>query len=89
MEGILMVYGEEVNNKSTIKGTVLDIAPTILHLFNLPIPNNIDGKILKKIFKDKSIFVKRKPMYVDAKYYLRKMCREEVRKRIREIKKKI
>jgi len=33
---------------------IYDSTPTILHMFDLPIPRDIDGRVLTKIFKEDS-----------------------------------
>ena len=34
--------------------SIYDIAPTVLHIFGLPIPRNMDGEVLINIFKENS-----------------------------------
>ncbi|TKJ17332.1 hypothetical protein CEE44_02240 [Candidatus Woesearchaeota archaeon B3_Woes] len=58
VEGIFMAYGENIK-KEFIKGAeLIDVTPTILHMLNIPIPSDIDGKVLK-IFDKDSDFEKR------------------------------
>jgi len=55
LEGIFAVHGEEVIQGARIgKISIFDIAPTILHFLNLPIPHDTDGRVLLEIFKDNS-----------------------------------
>lgn len=55
LEGIFLSYGPDINSGSNIKDAkIYDIAPTILHLMNVPIPEYMDGKVLKDIFKEES-----------------------------------
>lgn len=42
---------------------IIDIAPTILHIFNVPIPSDVDGKVIKEIFKPTSEILTRKVQY--------------------------
>lgn len=51
--GILMIKGPEVKNGMIKQASVFDISPTILNLFGLPIGKNMDGRVLKEIFKFK------------------------------------
>jgi len=47
MEGIFFAKGNNIRKGVNLKGCkILDIAPTILYLFDLPIPEMMDGKIL-------------------------------------------
>lgn len=79
MRGIFCVTGEDVKKYTNFNSpvTVYDIAPTILHIFGLPIPNDVDGRVLMDILKEDSEFAKRKPKYADINYYLR--SKEDVR----------
>jgi predicted AlkP superfamily phosphohydrolase/phosphomutase len=68
VNGIFLAYGPEIK-KGRIKGAnILDIAPTILHLLNVPIPENIDGRILKEIFKETTEPAKREPRYLKTSH---------------------
>jgi len=48
--GIMMIKGPKVIKGQVESATVYDIAPTILHLFDLPVGKNMDGKPLRKAF---------------------------------------
>jgi len=54
--GIFIAYGPDISKGSKLKKPLFtwDIAPTILHMFNLPIPAYMDGVVLKKTFKEGS-----------------------------------
>jgi len=50
--GLLMVRGQGIRTGATIMGaSMIDIAPTILHLMGEPIPGNIDGRVLTECFE--------------------------------------
>ncbi len=47
------------------KASILDVAPTLLHSFGIPMQDEMDGRVLDEIFKDDSRFSERsavKPM---------------------------
>ncbi len=45
--GILAAWGKNINRGGTVKGgSVMDIAPSILHLTGLPVPEDMDGRVL-------------------------------------------
>ncbi len=49
-EGILMVAGPHVRGGRAISSaSVYDIAPTILHLLDIPIPSGLDGRVLDEV----------------------------------------
>jgi predicted AlkP superfamily phosphohydrolase/phosphomutase/tetratricopeptide (TPR) repeat protein len=51
--GVFCINGNGIKKDERIYGaTLLDITPTILHLFGLPIGKDMDGKVLLNIFKE-------------------------------------
>jgi predicted AlkP superfamily phosphohydrolase/phosphomutase len=45
--GIFIARGPEVRPGDTVEGArILDLAPTILHLMGLPVPDDMDGRVL-------------------------------------------
>ena len=82
LHGIYMVSGKDVKKGYEIKGAkIYDIAPTILHIFGIPIPNDMDGRVLKEIFLEDS-----EPAQREAKYLAVDGEREKVKDRIRRLK---
>lgn len=52
MNGLLIAYGKNVLRNREVQGSTLyDIAPTILHSFGIPVPEDMDGKVLLDIFE--------------------------------------
>ena len=47
MEGIFFALGNKVKNKKIEKVHQLDLTPTILNLFNIMVPNYMNGKIIE------------------------------------------
>ena len=85
--GIFLAYGPGIKKGHKIENAkIYDIAPTILHIFGLPIPNDMDGRVLMEIFEEDSEFVKRKPKYVDPSYYKKKQEDENLKKAIKNLK---
>jgi predicted AlkP superfamily phosphohydrolase/phosphomutase len=51
MNGIFMAYGKAIEPGVTVEeASLVDLAPTILHLMSAPIPQKVDGRILQNIF---------------------------------------
>jgi len=84
--GIFLVYGPRIKKGQRVDVKIYDITPTILHIFDLPIPNDIDGRVLIEIFEEESEFAKRKPKYVDPSYYGKKREDERLKKVIQNLK---
>ncbi|MGC1120993.1 MAG: alkaline phosphatase family protein [Candidatus Methanofastidiosia archaeon] len=53
-EGIFMAYGDNVKEGWKVNASMVDIAPTILHILEVPIPTYMDGRVLKEVFKEGS-----------------------------------
>jgi predicted AlkP superfamily phosphohydrolase/phosphomutase len=51
-QGILLCYGDGVQARKKIENAALiDVAPTILHTMNLPVLDDMDGKVLLELFQ--------------------------------------
>jgi len=46
-EGIWLMVGPGVRNNTCINAGIVDLAPTILYLLDVPIPEDMDGKVLR------------------------------------------
>jgi len=84
--GIFLAYGPGIKKGQRIDARIYDIAPTILHIFGLPVPNDMDGRVLIEIFEEDSEFAKREPKYVDPSYYEKKQEDETLKRAIRNLK---
>lgn len=53
LEGIFMAAGPGIQRGGAIQGArLLDIAPTALHWLSVPLPDDLDGRVLTEIFTD-------------------------------------
>lgn len=48
MDGLLMMKGPLIRNRTRLDASCLDIAPTVLYLFGMPIPLDMDGRVLEE-----------------------------------------
>jgi predicted AlkP superfamily phosphohydrolase/phosphomutase len=64
--GLLIAHGDRIRPAHRQFGsTVLDVAPTLLHLFGQPVPLDMDGKVLASVF-DPAWFRTSSIRFVDA-----------------------
>jgi len=64
INGIILFYGPEIRAGKQIEGAkIYDLAPTILHLYGLPIPDDMDGRVLIEIFESHSELARKKVEY--------------------------
>lgn len=50
-DGIFLALGANIREGGTIEGArIIDVAPTILYSMDLPIPKDMDGKVLLEVF---------------------------------------
>ncbi|MCP4420600.1 MAG: hypothetical protein GY805_28675, partial [Chloroflexi bacterium] len=48
-EGIFIAHGPSFRRGASIEGaSILDLTPTILHLMGVPVPNDMDGRVLER-----------------------------------------
>jgi predicted AlkP superfamily phosphohydrolase/phosphomutase len=79
LHGTIIASGPNIKKgKGVDKVTIYDVAPTILHIFGVPVPREIDGQVLKDIFKENSNLANKSVVYEieenhvqqkDSKYY--------------------
>ena len=84
LNGIFLAYGPGIKKAQRVDAKIYDIAPTILHIFGLPIPNDMNGRVLMEIFEEDSEFARRKPKYVDPSYYEKGQEDEKIKKALKK-----
>ncbi|MBD3230639.1 MAG: hypothetical protein GF329_20840 [Candidatus Lokiarchaeota archaeon] len=83
-EGIFIVTGEKIKKDLDIgKISILDIAPTILHIFDLPLPSDMDGRILNEIFLEKAVNNRKKSKIKKSDNNIEKMI---IKRKIENLK---
>jgi predicted AlkP superfamily phosphohydrolase/phosphomutase len=51
-EGILLAAGPHIRPGAVPEARLVDLAPTILHLAGLPVPEDMDGRVLEVLFSE-------------------------------------
>jgi hypothetical protein len=52
INGVLIASGPNIRKGSSIsKACIYDVAPTILHLLGLPVPSEMDGRVLNELYE--------------------------------------
>ena len=62
VEGIFIAWGKHIRPGIETNANIVDIAPTLLYLYGLPIPSDVDGRILGEVF-DKRFLKSRSAQY--------------------------
>lgn len=86
LQGIFLSYGPDIKKNVKLKAKIYDIAPTILHMFDVSIPTDVDGRVLKEIFDDESDISKRKQKFVIPSYYDKREEDETIKNVIKNLK---
>jgi len=61
LNGIFAIKGEGVKQGIEINGAkIIDLAPTILYVLGLPVPDDMDGRVLKEVFDRE--YLRRRPI---------------------------
>lgn len=80
--GIFIAYGKDIKRGASVNNAeIIDLAPTILHLMKVPIPKDMDGRVLKEIFKENSEIARREVEYQEIGE------QRKVRAKIKQLKK--
>ncbi len=82
INGICLFHGPDIEcGKRIDKARIFDLAPTILHLFGLTIPKEMEGRVLREIFREGSEPSVRKRIYSSATES------EKIKEKLRHLKK--
>ncbi|MFQ5821939.1 MAG: alkaline phosphatase family protein [Candidatus Heimdallarchaeota archaeon] len=90
--GIFIAHGPNIRKGIEVgNARICDVAPTILYLYGLPIPPDMDGRVLEDIFEEE--YLKEHPIRALAKEEIRmtkKEClsgkdEEEIKERLRKL----
>jgi predicted AlkP superfamily phosphohydrolase/phosphomutase len=84
-DGVIIAKGPGIKSDHKIqKAKISDIAPTILHLFGISIPEDMDGRILDEIFTKDIEFRERETLKLPGDSKVTNFCFDEVDKALIE-----
>jgi len=66
--GMFLAHGPEIQPGTIRDTSILDIFPTVLHILDVPLPKDLDGKIPKDIFKKNLHFFNKEPVYSNVNF---------------------
>ena len=82
-DGFFIALGEDIKKEKNIRVNIIDWAPTILSLFDLAIPQDIDGKVIGELVGEEQKNLS------DSKIQIKKDQKEISQKEINEINKEL
>jgi predicted AlkP superfamily phosphohydrolase/phosphomutase len=60
LDGVFVARGPSIKQGYRLKAAeIVDVAPTLLHILEIPIPDDMDGRVLKEIFQPGSELARR------------------------------
>jgi hypothetical protein len=67
-DGILVASGPDFGRGATTDGArLIDLAPTVMHMLDVPVPDDTDGRVLASLFAASSPPAERAIRYQDAR----------------------
>lgn len=54
-DGMIIVHGPGIQNRELAPSSLLDVAPVVLQVLGIPIPDFVDGKIIPNLFVEGSV----------------------------------
>ena len=80
--GLFLAHGHGIRTSAAKLASfrIYDIVPTVLHIFGLPVPEDLDGRVLREIFEEGS-----EPAQSETAYQGAEDAKERLRKRIRRL----
>lgn len=86
IEGIFLAYGKDIKKGHKVNCNLVDITPTALHILDENIPLDIDGKVIKDIFKAQSKHYKKKLKKQTEKEHKTEKEKELIENMLKDIK---
>lgn len=78
--GVFVAHGSGVG-KGEIDPKIVDIAPTVLFIMDAPIPYDVDGRVLREMFrKDSNFFIRKERYFAPKKAQPHHITKEDLKK---------
>jgi predicted AlkP superfamily phosphohydrolase/phosphomutase len=87
LNGIFLGFGPSIKESNKVNIRIYDIAPTILHMFGVPIPKDMDGKVLTELFKENTDISKRELEFIKEQKDIRLSENKRISKIIKNLQK--
>jgi predicted AlkP superfamily phosphohydrolase/phosphomutase len=87
LRGMFVICGPGIIKGLKSKARIVDLTPTLLHILNIPIPEDIDGGVLRSIFEKETDLYKKELVFQNSLF--REHAKEEFDTSDLEISKKL
>jgi len=91
-DGMLIVRGPNIRVGEEIgKANIIDLAPTVMHIMGVPVPDDMDGRVIRELFVPGTGLAEADEAYQEARYSEKESVEadadedEEIRKRLEEL----
>lgn len=88
--GTFIGSGTDVKREGEVDNPgIVDLAPTILYMYGLPVPRDMDGRVLTEIFRDESLEGKESVKFQEPKEFRKEFVKEEIKRDEDKIKERL
>jgi len=79
LNGIFLAYGKDIKEGGRVNVEIIDLAPTVLYMMDIPIPKGMDGRVLQEIFKEDSELAKKGTVYQEVGDEEKRTIKEKIK----------
>lgn len=77
--GTFIAFGPDIKGRVKVENPgIVDLAPTFLYMYGLPVPRDMDGRVLREIFGEKALKTKDSIKYREPKEFQKEFVEEEI-----------
>lgn len=85
MEGIFIGNGPAFQDRSDVEIEIYDVAPTLLHAMNYPVPSDVDGEVREDVLSGNGEIQWREPLSAQETKNSAGATQEDVRENLRQL----